>query len=65
MVTVRDVGMMPSLFVAATSVVLCRFSMMARCVFVMFCCFCMMFFALLAHMVLRVEVGTPSLALLI
>ena len=43
MVTVRDVGMMRDLFMAATGVVLGRFFMMARCVFMMFCRFCMMF----------------------
>jgi hypothetical protein len=42
-------GMMCDLFMAVTGVVLDRFFMMARCVFVMFCRFCMMFCALLGH----------------
>ena len=46
MVTMRDVRMVPGLFMVATGVVLSRFFMMACCVFVMFYCFCMMFFAL-------------------
>ena len=49
MVTVGDVGMMSGLFMATTGVAFGRFFMMARCVFVMFCCFCMMFCALLSH----------------
>jgi hypothetical protein len=49
MVTVRDVCVMSGLFMAATGVVLGRFFVMTRCVFVMFCRFCMMFCALLGH----------------
>jgi hypothetical protein len=49
MVTVGDVGVMSGLFMAATGVMLGRFFMMARCVFVMFCRLCMMFCALLVH----------------
>jgi hypothetical protein len=49
-VTMRDVGMMPGLFMAPAGVVLGRFFMMAGRMFMVLRRFCMMFCALLAHM---------------
>jgi hypothetical protein len=55
-VTMRDVGMMSGLFVATAGMVLGGFFVMAGCMFMVLRRFCMMFCALLAHRVLRVEV---------
>jgi hypothetical protein len=60
MVTMRDVGMVPGLLMVPAGVVLGRFFVMARCMFMMLRRFCMMFCALLAHRGLRVEVQTDS-----
>ena len=47
--TMRDVGMMPGLFMAPASVVLGRLFVMAGRMFMVLRRFCMMFCALLAH----------------
>ena len=60
-VTMRDVGMMPRLFMAPAGVVLGRFFVMAGRMFMVLRRFCMMFCALLAHRgFLRVEVQTDA-----
>ena len=59
-VTVGDVGMMPGLFMAPAGIVLGRFFVMAGRMFMVLRRFCMMFCALLAHGVLRVEVQAGS-----
>ena len=48
-VAMRDVGMMPSLFMAPAGMVLGGFFVMAGRMFMVFRRFCMMFCALLAH----------------
>jgi hypothetical protein len=48
-VTMRDVSMMPCLFMAPAHLVLGRFFVMASRMFVVLCRFGMMFCALLAH----------------
>jgi hypothetical protein len=48
-VTMRDVGMMPGLFMAPAGVVLGRFFVMAGRMLMVFRRFCMMLCALLAH----------------
>ena len=48
-VAMRDVGMMPSLFMAPAGIVLGRFFVMAGRMFMVLRRFCMMFCALLAH----------------
>jgi hypothetical protein len=53
-VTMRDVGMMPGLFIAPAGVVLGRFFVMAGRMFMVLRRFCMMFCALLAHRVFEV-----------
>ena len=52
-VAMRDVGMMPSLFMAPAGIVLGRFFVMAGRMFMVLRRFCMMFCALLAHRVLE------------
>jgi hypothetical protein len=49
MVTMRNVGMMPGLFMAPAGVVFGRFFVMAGGMFMVLRRFCMMFCALLAH----------------
>jgi hypothetical protein len=48
-VTMRDVGMMPGLFMAPAGVVFGRFFVMAGRMFMVLRRFCMMFCALLTH----------------
>jgi hypothetical protein len=59
-VTMRDVGMMPGLFMAPAGVVLGRFFVMAGRMFMVLRRLCMMFCALLAHRAFEVEVQTGS-----
>jgi hypothetical protein len=52
-VTVRDVGVMCPLLMATGSIMLCRLSVMSGRMFMVLCCFRVMFCALLAHRVVE------------